>query len=406
MARDEAVNDASNAEAASRNPRASRCRQAEQILGGYILPAGVFVLLSGLFWVQDRSNYHQLFYGLIALPAFMMVLLRPGLLRDVATSPVGLPFLAFASFTLLSILWSDTDSSALSLIKRPFYVALLFVGILAVVRTRTERLQQVLSAAGIAAVVAGIYALIDWSPSAEGRLSGYATLHNPLLTSHVFGFFAALGAAAWIHSRRLFPPVIALSTLLLLAVIVATGSRTPLVGIVATVIWLAALAGGRRGLGAAATLIAAGVAAAVFMPKLILERGLSYRPEIWREAWRQILDAPLLGHGYDAPLEILIADFSYAFLDPHNMLLAVLYYGGLASLALWCWLYGSTLLACWRQRHKAFVFICSAPLIYGLAASMTEGGSFLPRPKEHWFLIWIPFALLAAATLGKRSHDE
>ncbi len=40
---------------------------------------------------------------------------------------------------------------------------------------------------------------------------------------------------------------------------------------------------------------------------------------------------------------------------------------------------------------------------YGLVAGMTEGGSFLSRPNEHWFLIWIPLALVAAFTVRSES---
>lgn len=380
----------------------SRREQLGKALGSYVLPIGLFVLLSGLFWIQDRSDYHRFFYALVALPSCMAVFARPALLSDLARSPFGLPFLAFSAYTLLSIAWSETDAAALSLLKRPLYVALLFVGVIAISRTKIDRLRHVLTSAVLTSVIAAIVAFAKWSPSVDPRLSGYATLHNPLLTSHVFGFYGALSIAAWIHSRRLFPPVIASVTIVLLSLLVATGSRTPLVGIAVTVIWLAALTQDKRGIIAATTLAATGLTVVTFLPELITDRGLSYRPEIWREAWHQILGAPLLGHGYDAPLEISVEGIPYAFLDPHNMLLAVLYYGGFAGLALWCWLYGSAALACWRERRKPFVFICSAPLIYGLAASMTEGGSFLSRPKEHWFLIWIPFALLAAVTAGHR----
>lgn len=40
--------------------------------------------------------------------------------------------------------------------------------------------------------------------------------------------------------------------------------------------------------------------------------------------------------------------------------------------------------------------------MFGLAAGLTEGNAFLPRPKEHWFLIWIPMALLYALWIQQR----
>ncbi|WP_211163267.1 O-antigen ligase family protein [Aromatoleum diolicum] len=375
-------------------------------LEAYILPLGLFVLLTGMFWSGDRALYHRLFYALVAFPAFIAAIVRPTLLRDLADSVIGLPFLVFSAFTLLSIFWSDSDDGVDSLIKRPLYVALLFVAAIAVRQLQPIRGRQVLLAALATSVITGVVYLTLFAPAygPGARLSGYGALYNPLLTSHVFGFFLAIAIAAWVERRQAFPLPIVAATMVLGMVIVATGSRTPLVGITATVLWLAALSGDRRGVIAAAALVGTGLLVASLWPDLLTDRGTSYRPEIWSDTLRQISEKPIFGHGYDHPLEIYLEGIADAFRDPHNMILAVLYYGGLVGLALWVWLYGAAVLACWRQRHDPAVFICSATLIYGLAASMTEGGAFLSRPKEHWFLIWIPFALLAATTL-KSKHD-
>ena len=59
-----------------------------------------------------------------------------------------------------------------------------------------------------------------------------------------------------------------------------------------------------------------------------------------------------------------------------------------------------------RWRDDALVQIFSATMLYGLAAGITEGGSFISRPKEHWFLIWIPITLLAATTWRLKKHGE
>jgi len=53
------------------------------------------------------------------------------------------------------------------------------------------------------------------------------------------------------------------------------------------------------------------------------------------------------------------------------------------------------------------VLICSAAVVSGLVAGLTEGISYLSRPKEHWFLIWIPLSFLAAAlALRNKSMDK
>lgn len=364
----------------------------------HVLPLGLFALLTGMFWSGDRTLYNQLYYVLLALPALVLVVLRPPLLRELVSSRIVLPFLVFSAFTLISISWSGTDDNLASLLKRPLYITLLIVAAIAVQQTQPQRVRQIFIASMATAVVAGAVSLIVFLQGNEPRLLGYGALFNPLLTSHVYGFFLAMAIAALLCAREGFAIALVVATLVLAAVILATGSRTPLLGIGATMLWLAVLAGGRRGLIALAITAVAALFIVTLFPDLLGSRGLSYRPEIWREAVHQIAEHPLLGHGFDHPMEILVQGLDLAIRDPHNMILAVLYYEGVVGLVLWLWLYGAALVTCWRQRHDAAVLICSATLIYGLAASMTEGGAFLARPREHWFLIWIPFALLAAAS--------
>ena len=56
-----------------------------------------------------------------------------------------------------------------------------------------------------------------------------------------------------------------------------------------------------------------------------------------------------------------------------------------------------------ENRKSPAVLLASTWLVFGLAAGLTEGNAFLPRPKEHWFLIWIPMALLYALWIQQSS---
>jgi len=171
-------------------------------------------------------------------------------------------------------------------------------------------------------------------------------------------------------------------------------------------LWLVIAHWNRRSLIALAAVAVVGILLINLYPDELTSRGLSSRPEIWGKAWLQILEAPWLGQGYDAPLSIWITAHNYAMADPHNMLLAVLYYGGAVGLALWLSLYAVAFIFAWRNRKEPSVMICSGLLVFGLAASMTEGGAFLSRPKEHWFLIWIPMALLTATWFICRGKEQ
>jgi len=56
----------------------------------------------------------------------------------------------------------------------------------------------------------------------------------------------------------------------------------------------------------------------------------------------------------------------------------------------------------WRHRVQPLFILASAWLVYGIGAGLTEGGGILPRPKEHWYLLWIPLALIAALSINQR----
>ena len=111
------------------------------------------------------------------------------------------------------------------------------------------------------------------------------------------------------------------------------------------------------------------------------------------------------GHGFSTPLAVWVEDLRMSFSDPHNLTLSVLYAGGVVGGGLWLVLYAVALFEAWQWRCDRWVLIFSATVVYGFVAGMTEGGSFFSRPKEHWFLIWIPMTLLSSATF-RASLDE
>lgn len=375
-------------------------------LTNWVLPLGILLLLTSMMWAGEKRLFQQLFYVFLALPAFVLALNCRDLAAALLRSPVFIAFLCFAAYFSISISWSGTDESVLSLLKRPLYVLSLFFAFAGVAFHRPDRLTAVLRLSSIIAVVAASVQLAFFLLSDDGaRLAGYGALHNPLLTSHVFGFFLVLWIAYWIHHRRFFLPVAMIAVAVLGALILATGSRTPLLALSATILWLGLMTGDRRGVIAFSILVLAGGIIAVLWPEAIAQRGLSYRPQIWAEAIRQALEFPTFGHGYNHALRIQVEGINYAFSDPHNMTLSVFYRGGALGLVFWAALFASALFVSWKNRKDVMIFAFSATIVYGLVASMTEGGSFLSRPKEHWFLLWIPFALLTAATLRRRENE-
>lgn len=381
------------------------------LIGTYLLPVGWFIILTGMFWAWDRTAYHKLFYVFLAAPTLVMLIKHRHLLKPLVCNPLFLAFLVFSGYTLLSIAWSDTENSTGSLLKRPLYIAMLLLaaGIISL-RTPGQLDQWTRLAAIVVAVSAGVSLVVYLyqTPVLAGRrLHGYGALYNPLLTAHVFGAFAAYWLASWFQARSALSPLPLVCLAVLGMAILATGSRTPLIGLSAALGWLL-IVGDRRRTGLALTVIGiAAVSVVLLYPEAITQRGVSHRPAIWLDSLRQISEHPWLGRGFDSPMTIIIPGLGKTLADPHNIELGVLYAGGVVGLVLWMALYGLAMYFCWVYRKHPGVIIAATWLIFGFASGLTEGSAFMSRPKEHWFLIWIPMALVYGQSLihWKRSRS-
>ncbi|MCV4286170.1 O-antigen ligase family protein [Pseudomonas capsici] len=381
----------------------SRNQRLGNLIDKYLLPLGWLITLTGIFWIWDRALYHKLFYIFLAFPTFLTLVLQPRLLKALICNPLFIAFSVFSIYILISIAWAVTEDDLPGLIKRPMYVMLLLfsTGIMAL--QYPARLEQYTRlSALLAAWVACLslaYFMIFELPAGESRLNGYGVLENPLLTAHVLGAFAAFWLATWFQARKAWNPVPIICLAFLGAAIMATGSRTPLIGLTAALGWLLLVGDRRRSLLAIGVAIAVLIAVLLIHPDAITQRGLSYRPAIWMESLRQIGEHPWLGHGFGTSMTVVIPDLDFTLADPHNMELGVLYSGGILGLALWMTLYGLAIRFCWVYRSHTAVTIAAAWLVFGFASGLTEGNAFMSRPKEHWYLIWIPMALVYAQSL-------
>ncbi|UCO97777.1 O-antigen ligase family protein [Metapseudomonas lalkuanensis] len=368
---------------------------------------GYLALLTGMFWLANSSLYTKVFYGLVAFPALLALVHKPRRLSDLIREPMLLAFLALSAWLLLSLTWSGTEDDPGGLAKRPLYVFMLFASCTLIALEDRELLLKALKAGAALAALAALVNLVIYfmEPPLDWRLIGVGALRNPLLTSHVFGMFCAYWIAVWLTRDVRRDWVAILCAVPLLAALMATGSRTPLLALALMSVWMLIMTPRR-----AAYLVAIGVvliAASFFaFPELLLQRGLSFRPQIWGDALGQALQHLWLGYGYGSSFTFHAEGLGMSMSDPHNVELAVLLELGLVGLLFWLMMYGFGIWRCFSQRkHKGFK-VASALLVYGIGAGLTEGSSFLPRPNESWFLIWIPLSLVAALSISQRALDK
>jgi O-antigen ligase len=392
------------------NPSDTSHRQKfESFLIRYLFPVGWFLLLTGLFMLGSHGAYHRAFYCLLVAPCLLVLIVRPDLFRPLVRQPIFITVAIFCAYLCLSLIWLKNDEDLLKMLKIPLYVMVFMLGVGVFALRDARRFEQILHASALVAVFSAVCALLYhyyelFINSGNLRLSGYGVLYNPLLTAHVYGGFAIYWLGRWYISDNPWRAVHLISLCILGWLMVQTGSKTPFLGFALALLWLLVARKSRRGW----YIVIAGVLLAstqfILSIKSNMWSGASYRPEIWTETLRQIALAPWFGHGYNAPITIptLIGDFY----DQHNIWLAVMYEGGVVGLALWAGIYISALRFSWRFRQNDLVLIASTWLVFGLGSGMTEGSSFLSRPKEHWFLIWIPLALLFASSVLQRERGS
>ncbi|WP_425917078.1 O-antigen ligase family protein [Pseudomonas sp. GWSMS-1] len=307
----------------------------------------------------------------------------------------------FSTWALISISWSDTERSFGTLFKRPLYILMLFAACALIALQANTRLAQSTLLAAVLMLPLTAYSLMMFMANATPgeRLIGYGALDNPLLSSHVFGFFCAFWLALSMTVNPSHSGLALAAALLMGMALLATGSRTPFVATALTCAWLIVACWNKRSIWLLLSGVLAVLALVLLYPEVLSNRGLSYRPELWANTLSMVAQQPWQGLGFGAHLELFLSGIPYSFREPHSFALGVLYYTGIIGLALWLAMHGLALFQCWKHRNNYLFIVCGALLVYGIGAGLTEGGGILPRPKEHWLVTWIPLALIAALTI-------
>ncbi|MCU7249349.1 bifunctional O-antigen ligase/aminoglycoside phosphotransferase family protein [Pseudomonas koreensis] len=372
----------------------------------WILPTGYFLLLCALFFLPGRSLHHKLFYGLFSIPTLIALCLRPRELKELLREPIFVAILLFVVWALLSLCWGPHDEPVGGMFKPPLHTLLLFAGCYLLVRYRSDILQPLLFLAALVALIATTCFLFMFARVYEPgmRLIGGGAFDNPLLSSHLFGFFCAYWLSVTMTCKRqrmmwLSVPAMAI----MFMAVIGTGSRTPLVALTMAALWLSFICWNRRSIALLTAMAVSGLTVFVLFAQMIFERGDSYRLEIWQMVLHKIADHPWLGHGYSASLAI-DPGVGYNFQEPHSFALGVLYYVGILGLIPWLFFQAWALSSSWRQRVQPLLIVASTWLVFGIGAGLTEGGGIISRPKEHWFLLWIPLALIAALSINQRAR--
>lgn len=374
----------------------------------WILPVGLLLLLSALFFVGNRNVLHRIVYILFSVPTLFLLCMRPRELKDLLREPLALAFLAFSAWALISLLWSPEHSTDTDLFKRPLNTFMLFGGCGLLLHYRNELFKPIFFSAAVIALVVCLCNLVAFAKGFEPgmrMIGGLGALDNPLLSSHIFGFFCVYWLYVCMTTDRLRVLWFSLPALAVMAAaILATGSRTPLLALTLTTLWMGFVSRNRRAAVLISCMFLGAAALLIIAPELVTERGTSFRLEVWGLSLQRIAEHPWIGHSYDSELYLTLANTT-ELREPHSFALGVLYYVGIIGFIPWIFMLGWALYKSFKERAQPLFILASSLLAYGIGAGLTEGGGILSRPKEHWFLLWIPLAIIAGLSIAQRHRS-
>ncbi|MNJ19055.1 O-Antigen ligase [compost metagenome] len=297
---------------------------------------------------------------------------------------------------MLSLAWASTDDAGREL-KRLLYITvfLLFFPLLGSVGS--PRLIQLLRWGSIGLAVAAAYSIVHfYSPPWQHwsyRLEGVGEISHPILGAYVIGV-AMVCLLHWPPQQRWFQLLWVVSVLCLGAFVVLCQSRGAALGLlfclVAMPLWCRS-----RGsvLISAATLVAAVVGFAL-LHTLILDRGMSFRPEIFRASLQLVAEHPWTGLGLGSFYTVSAAGLQFD--HTHNMFTHIAIELGIPGMLLWIAVWLCVLRESWRARSTDFGKGMMGLWLFSTLAMQFDAASLTGTPRAEWFISWLPVGLAFA----------
>ncbi|EJN19538.1 hypothetical protein PMI36_04839 [Pseudomonas sp. GM79] len=370
---------------------------------------GFLVLLCGAWVLPDNKLYHQMMIFLLWLPALLALFHRD--FRVMLKQPECVLFVFFVAWTLL-VLMVEGGNNILGKSKVTLYVALTLLGVLLAAQNRKWRLESMLL---YASIMGGFFAAASWvyfyEVSAQpfsGRLIAIGLWDTAIMAAHAVGALLILGVFT-LQTKRFNPWLMVLVLIPALGYALFLGfsqTRGVWIGLLAC-LFVMGVARPSRLAGGLIILVVLGLASvAVFKPEILLQRGVSFRPELWNGGVQLMLDHWAMGLGFHEYL-IPVPEIGQAFKHPHNLFLDIGVRLGVPGLLLFGWLWLATGWRGWISRAQPLGQALLALWVFSGASLMTDGIGLWLKPNADWLITWLPIALsIVLAARGSNATKD
>jgi len=368
-----------------------------------ILLFSYLLFIAGFFFFRSVNAHNDVFYVLILVPYLLTI--PKSTLRISLQSQIFRMLLLFLGYMMMTLLWGErgTLQDYLHVVTQLITVLAFFL-VTSEFVLRHEWFPRVLffwiCSAAVFAALLFLLTSVHTLDKPYSRLNDLGVLRNAIQIGCVYGM-AVLLLYFSLLKRKMFTGSWSwlICMTLVLAIFCLTQSRGPLVGL-----YIALLFGGLLTRDAkllfvlcCATLFTAILLAQGngFLHHMIVERGTSYRIEIFRYTMGLIMQGVFFGQG-------ILMEFSYRLGNgmlikhPHNLYLTTWLHGGLAGLLL---LAAFLMRAFWQAsivfiREKDFTYL--ALLLYASICVFTDFNRVIGHPTPLFLFFWTPIALLSA----------
>lgn len=370
------------------------------------LAVGLSWWLLGMLLMASSKQYHQLLMLLFWLPGLLALVTRAEVRRGWRQPMAGV-LLVFAAWSALSLLWLPGPAEVGEL-KIFFYVFLAANALIALASLNPALLLRSLALSGlIAGLLAWLSILWFYGWQERGwhlRVVGTGLANHPILAAQLFG---AMGIVL-LYLRRELPVVLqgwvwGFACLGYLAFLLLSQSKGPWLAALLTMLAAPLWHRSARLLLVSAGFAGGAVLVALIWPELLLQRGLSSRPELFVQALAVIEQQPLQGLGFTSDYLLRVPSSGSYFEHAHNIYLHIAVILGLVGLACWLALQAVALSTAWRSRESIEGRMLCALLCFAGIALFTDGVGPWVKPREEWFCLWLPVFLVMGLLAQGRS---
>lgn len=352
--------------------------------------AGIAWFVIGMGLVPRNKNYQQLYLVLVVLPFFIDILLGQVVVAFFTSRKV-LYFFAIFALVVFPAFYTGGLHQGWQTLKRTIFILAFLYGFFVLGGKEFSYIRRVVLLAywvgGVIALVSILNFYFIENNSFYSRLLGLGVLDDPIMGAYAVSVMLIGGWCLSDYSLTIPRAVLFYcSGFSMFCYVTMTQSRGAFFALLIVFFMRFLFRFGRKERLASCVFgILFVLVIALFYP-FIIERGVSFRPDIAAQALSMIGDHPWFGIGGD--YKIYVPRLGMEFAHAHNMLLHIAIVCGLTVLVVWLAVWVNIFKVAWCFRRESFAGYVLAVWLYSTIAMQFDGARFIDTPRPEWLISW------------------